>query len=295
MRTSRVALVTCAELPMLWPTEEPPELDPDSEVLLPALRELGVDAVSVPWTEPGVDWSGFDRAVIRSTWDYHERPEEFARWVRAAGEATDLRNPARTILWNLDKRYLQELEAHGVPVVPTIWLEPGESGSLPAALEERGWRDVVVKPSVDLGAFQLRRTDADDAEPVAAALDGVVMVQPFLPDLERSGELSLVFLGGSFSHAIVKRPSEGDFRVQPQYGGTASPCEPPAEAVEAAHRALSAAPDLPLYARVDLVRDLAGRFCVIELELIEPFLFLPQVPETIERAARVMAEGLPRR
>jgi hypothetical protein len=292
MRAPRVALVTCAELPALWPGKS---LDPDSEVLLPAMRDLGVDASPVVWTDPDVDWSGFDRAVIRSTWDYHERPEEFARWVRSAGEATDLRNSARTVLWNLDKRYLRELEVRGVPVVPTIWLEPGEAGGLPPALEERGWRDVIVKPSVDLGAFQLRRTTAADAEPAAAALDGVVMVQPFLPDLERNGELSLVFLGGSFSHAIVKRPSEGDFRVQPQYGGTAMPAEPPAEAVEAAHRALEAAPDPPLYARVDLVRDLEGRFCVIELELIEPFLFLPQVPEAIDRAARVMAEGLPRR
>jgi hypothetical protein len=293
MRAGRLALVTCAELPALWPGTRPPSLDPDSEVLLPALRDLGVDASVVPWTEPDVDWSLFDRAVIRSTWDYHEQPGEFARWVRSTAAATDLRNSARTVLWNLDKRYLRELEARGVPVVPTIWVAPGEAATLPAALRARGWEDVIVKPSVDLGAFNLKRTSAGDAQHAAAALDGLVMVQPFLPELERSGELSLVFLGGRFSHAIVKRPAEGDFRVQPQYGGTATPREPPAGAVEAARWALAAAPDPPLYGRVDLVRDLEDRWCVIELELIEPFLFLPQVPESIGRAARAMSDGLP--
>jgi hypothetical protein len=288
MRTIRIALVTCEELPVLWPTEDPPALDPDSEVLLPALRELGVDADSVPWTDEGVDWSGFGRALIRSTWDYHERPEEFARWVRATGEATDLRNPARTVLWNLDKRYLRELEARGVPVVPTIWLEPGEAGTLPDALDDRGWEDVIVKPSVDLGAYQLSRTTAAGAAPAAAALDGVVMVQPFLPDLERGGELSLVFLGGEFSHAIAKRPSAGDFRVQPQYGGSVATADAPPGWVALARAALECAPEPWLYARVDIVNGLDGRPCVIELELIEPLLFLSQSPGSADLLARAI-------
>lgn len=264
-------------------------MDPDSEVLLPALAELGVEAEVVAWSDPEVDWASFDRAVIRSTWDYHERSGAFADWIRAAAAATDLRNGAATVLWNLDKTYLRELDAAGVPVVPTIWLESGPR-DLSATLAERGWEDVVVKPSVDLGALNLVRTTADVAADAASRLSGTVMVQPFLPDLEREGELSLVFLGGAFSHAIVKRPAAGDFRVQPRYGGTAERVEPPTGAVEAAQRALALAPDPPLYARVDLVRDLEGRPCVIELELIEPFLFLPDVPEGLDRAARVMAE-----
>jgi len=281
----RVALATCAR---------PLVPDTDLEVLIPALERLDVEAVPVAWSDPETAWEAYDVVVLSSTWDYHTRLGEFRGWLRRVAAATRVENPPAVVEWNLDKRYLRELGDAGVPVIPTVWGEPEDPEPVLAGVRERGWEELVVKPRVDLGAHNLVRTRVDGAAVAIAGMPGPFMAQPFLPSLERRGELSLVFLGGELSHALVKRPASGDFRVQPQYGGTHEVVEPPAEAVEIGARAVGAVDASPsgtppLYARVDLVEGLDG-LCCIELELIEPLLFLTASPAAAERLARLIAD-----
>lgn len=259
----------------------------DDDLLREALGERGGEAVSVAWDEEGVDWGGFDLCLVRSTWDYHEKYEEFLGWTRHVATATALRNPAEVIAWNSDKTYLRELTEQGVRTVPTVWVERGADGELEAILAERGWDEAVVKPVVDLGAKNLQQVRRCEG---SAALEQVLgrhaaMVQPFLPSLEEQGETSLVFIAGEPSHTVRKRPAPGDFRVQSIWGGTTSPIEPEAEQVALAEQVLALLDEPPLYARVDLVEDLEGNPALIELELIEPNLYLSTDPTAATRLA----------
>jgi glutathione synthase/RimK-type ligase-like ATP-grasp enzyme len=286
MPSPRIAIATCAEHP---------DLKVDDDLLREAFRRRGCEAASVIWDEPGVDWSAFDLCLVRSTWDYHEKYDQFLDWARRVNSATTLRNPADVIAWNSDKTYLRELGERGVRTVPTAWLSRGGGADLETILADRGWEEAVVKPVVDLGAKNLRRVKVGGGE-AREALEAVLarhdaIVQPFLPSLEAEGELSLVYLDGELSHAIRKRPAAGDFRVQSIWGGTVARAEAEAAHLEVAECALAQLDAVPLYARVDLVTDLEGKPCLIELELIEPNLYLNTNPTAVERlAAAVTAE-----
>lgn len=205
---------------------------------------------------------------------------------------TRLWNPPDLVAWNSEKTYLRELEQAGVPTVPTVWFGSGDDTDLEALLDSRGWDEVVVKPAIDLGARNLKRVSGQ--RKVAAALAkalrrGEAMLQPFLPSLETTGELSLIYIEGTFAHAIRKLPAPGDFRVQGTWGGTATVEEPQPEELEIGAQALSQLPEPPLYARADLVEDPDGQPCLIELELIEPNLYLTENPATAELLAQAVA------
>ncbi len=275
----RIGIATCVH---------PPARDEDIDFLLPALRRRGAEAEAKPWSDPAVDWAGYDVVLISSTWDYDEQLDEFLAWSKRVGAATALRNPAATVAWNVDKRYLRELEAAGVATIPTIWTEPGQEEEIERTVAELGWGDVIIKPVVDLGARRLARVETPMVARILEALAAPGMAQPFLRPLQTEGELSLVFIGGELTHAVRKRPARGDFRVQPQYGGTVEPLEPPPDAVALAREALAAAPGEPLYARADLIRDGDGKLRLIELELIEPVLYLGFAPAAAERLARAL-------
>ena len=241
-----------------------PNLDSDDAPLLAALD--GEAEVRV-WSDPSVDWARYDAVLIRSVWDYFLRHDEFVRWVESV--PVPMWNPAETIVWNSEKTYLRELEAKGVPTIPTAW-----DGEVP-------WEDAIVKPTVAGGSLGLRR--ATRGEPIGED----ELAQPFLPEI-LEGELSLVFFDGEFSHAIRKTPKEGDIRVQPEHGGRVEHAEPTAEELEAAQVVLDAAGRDLLYARVDFVADRL----LIELEAIEPrFFFEYAGPGAAER----LAEALRRR
>jgi len=262
--------------------------DSDLDFLAPALRRRGVAVEAPAWTDRTVDWGGFDLVLVSSTWDYHRRLEGFRKWLAAVDAATTLRNRRPTIEWNLDKRYLRDLDAAGVPTIPTIWTEPGAEDEIEAAVAELGWGDIVLKPVVDLGAERLARVETRMVARILRSLDEPGMAQPFLPSVESEGELSLVFIDGEPTHCVRKRPAPGDFRVQPQYGASHERVEPPAEAITIGRRALGHAPGEPLYARVDLLSDAAGGLRVVELELIEPNLYLAANPEAANTLAAAM-------
>lgn len=285
MPAPRIAIATCAGYA---------DLEVDDDLLREALRERGAEAASVVWDEGDVDWEGFDLCLVRSTWDYHEKHGEFLAWTRRVEAATKLRNAADLVAWNSNKRYLRELAEQGVRTVPTVWVDRGSDAELEAILAEQGWDEAVVKPVVDLGAKNLRRVRRGEG---STALEDVLrrhdaMVQPFLPSLEEQGETSLVFIAGELSHAVQKRPAPGDFRVQSIWGGTAIPAQPEAPQVKLAEQVLNQLDEPPLYARVDLVSDLDGEPALIELELIEPNLYLATDPAAATRLANAVVAQL---
>lgn len=286
MNRPRIAIATCAAYP---------ELKGDDKLLREALAEQGCEARSLVWDDPGADWGAFDLCLVRSTWDYHDKHDEFLAWAQRVEGVSALCNPADLIAWNSDKTYLRELADGGVPIVPTIWVDRDSEAELARLVESEGSGEAVVKPAIDLGARNLRRVQAGE---ISAALEAVLqrspvaMVQPFLPSLESEGELSLIYIDGNFSHAVRKRPAPGDFRVQGIWGGTVEPAQPAPSEIDLAEQALSQLDEPPLYARADLVTGPEGAPCLIELELIEPNLYLAQHPAAAEALAAAVMRAL---
>jgi hypothetical protein len=246
--------------------------------------------VPAVWDDASVDWTAFEAIVIRTPWDYFERVAEFRAWLdaRIAGPVL-LCNAGDILRWNFDKRYLQDLEAKGVHLVPTICLQQGDRADVAALARARGWDDVVVKPSVSGGAWRTHRFLVEDAADYAEELDDILadrglLLQPFLPEIESAGELSLLFFDGEFSHAVCKRPAPGDYRVQFTFGGSDETVDVAPELIEQARACVLAAPSLPVYARVDGVIQ-EGRFLLMELEVFEPLMYLSRHPEAAGRFA----------
>jgi len=275
-------------------SREYPELDEDSVPLLDALRSRGLRCEPRVW-DSGFDPAGARMCLIRSTWDYDLRREEFLTWARKTSDSTVLLPSLETVAWNTDKRYLQDLEARGVAIVPTVWLAHGEP--LTEVMTARGWGRAVVKPAVAAGSRGLLRVEANEAAEAQPAADALlercaVLVQPFLASVESQGELSLLFADGELTHAVRKLARPGDFRVQPEYGGSFKLVEPGPSALSAAQTVLGALDETPPLARVDLVADEHGAPLLIELELIEPRLFLRAAPSSAARYAAAVAKRL---
>jgi len=298
----RIALVTAREaLP----------LDEDMPPLVEALLAAGAQVETPAWDDASVDWGRFDAAVLRSTWDYTDRLGEFLQWVDRCNAATRLFNPPEVLRWNLDKHYLLELAAAGVPVVPTRFVEPGEApaealsaflaGSLSTGRPE-AFDEFVAKPAIGAGsrdALRLSRADTARADAHLARLlqaGRSVMLQPYLRRVDEEGETALVHLAGRFSHAIRKAAL-----LQPDgqlVAGLFAPEKitartPGADEIETAARACAVVQHRdPLYVRVDLVRDGAGRPVVLELEMAEPSLFFGFAPGSAAVLARALLSRL---
>ena len=279
-----------------------PALTPDDRLLAAALAERGIETDAIPWSDPAVDWARYAAVVVRSCWDYHLRPDDFRAWVDALDAAgVRLVNPAPLLRWNADKRYLADLAARGVPIVPTHLAERGSRETLAAIAGRAGWDGLVVKPAVSASAHDTWRVagvpSADDERRFRALVArGRAIVQPFLPEVVALGEWSLLYFGGRFSHAVLKRARAGDFRVQAEFGGSAEPADPGAEVAAEGAAVLDAVRALvhgavPVYARVDGCVA-GGRFVLMELELIEPTLFLGAHPEAPGRCAGAIASVL---
>lgn len=251
----------------------------DDRLLQDALGKLGLSSRRVDWSDPGQDWSRFRCAVFRTTWDYFDRFDAFDAWLDRVQPLTRLCNPAATIRWNMDKHYLADLDAAGVAVVRTRFIERGTRVRLQDLLDEAGWDEAVVKPCVSGAARHTYRVDRNNAAALDATIGGLLaseafLLQPFERGIVEHGEDSLVMLDGRYSHAVRKRAKAGDFRVQDDHGGSVHACRPTAEQIALAERAIAACGRVPAYGRVDMVQVDAGRHAVMELELIEPELWL---------------------
>lgn len=246
----------------------------DDELAIEPLNLLGWSVDTISWRDAEVDWSLFDLVVLRTTWDYQKHPKEFIATLQRINSHTRLENSLDIVRWNLDKRYLRELDERGVRIVPTIWDAIYDEGSFNDWLAEFATDEIIIKPTVSATAqntFRLRRFDPELA---AVFKNSSFMVQPFLTTVVDEGEYSLFYFSGEFSHAILKAPKSGDFRVQEEHGGVITEFAPDDKLINAAGKALRAIDGDLLYARIDLVRDDAGEFALMELELIEPALYL---------------------
>ncbi|HSR40842.1 MAG TPA: hypothetical protein VLL48_01690 [Longimicrobiales bacterium] len=260
-------------------TEELDGFVVDDELAVEPLRALGWTVHHVPWRREEA-WDRFRIVVIRSPWDYQDDPDEFLRVLqRIDSSSARLENRLELVRWNLRKSYLRELEGAGVDVLPSRWEDGFGAGRISAYLEELDAEEVVVKPVVGANAdLTFRLSQASPRESLEAAeralADREVLVQPFAPGIVTEGEYSLFFFQGALSHGIVKKPAPGDFRVQEEHGGTIRKAAPEAGMIRCARRVFAAVGAVPLYARVDLVRREAGEFAVMEVELVEPSLYL---------------------
>jgi len=274
-----------------------PDLAPDDQLLAAALERAGIRATPAVWSDRSVDWPSFDAVVIRSCWDYHRRHGEFVAWLDALDASRrPVWNPTPMVRWNSDKRYLVDLARRGVATVPTLIVERGSLVRVPDVARAEGWTRFVVKPTVSASAYETHALELPLSASDRAAIERVVahsdaLVQPFLEEVTTDGELSLIFFDGVFSHAAIKRSRRGDFRVQTEHGGTVAPIDVASSIVAEAKRSLDAIGELPLYARVDGIGD-AESFRLMELELIEPNVFLAAADASADRFAAAIAGRL---
>lgn len=282
-----VVFATCDHQPLTTADDEP---------LAEALTALGYAVTPIPWTE--IDPYGVVEPlpiVLRSTWDYHRVPTMFAAWLAAlADSGRTVVNPPLVARRNIDKIYLRGLEEAGIPIPRTHWIDRPDAAALDQVLREEQWDAAVVKPRIGVtahGMFLVRSgVDLADTD-LAPARSSGALVQEFIPEIRERGEISLVYAGREFSHAVSKRAREGDFRVQKDFGGSVAQTTPSVDVLALASQVMSTVPADCAYARVDIVETNRGPL-LMELELIEPELYFSIVPGSAERMAREIAARL---
>ena len=251
-------------------------------LLVEPLNKLGWDVEEIPWNRNNVEWRQFDAVVIRSTWDYQNAPEVFLATLQTIESVTTLYNPVDICRWNLNKRYLQDLQTKGVPIVPTLWWNNLNEKSIESVFQTFATNRLVAKPLIGANADDTFVLKSENPETWNDAIrvfgNREVMIQPFIDSILTVGEYSLFYFGGQLSHAIVKRPADGDFRVQEEHGGIIRPISPPDDLVRVGGEAIKAIDRELLYARVDLVTLKSGQPALIEMELIEPSLYFEECP-----------------
>jgi hypothetical protein len=269
----KVALVTC---------QQPPEPDPDAPLVAAALATRGHTAQDVAWDAPEVDWSVFDVALLRSTWNYHHDRDAFLGWASRTARVTRLLNPLPTVVWNTHKFYLRDLASRGAAIFPTEFVPAGSRLGLALLLENRGWDAAVLKPAVSANAFATLLARRDNLEDGQAHLDRFtphrdMLVQRYMPTVVEPGERCLIWVDGEFSHAVRKHSLfDGSRAVWPE----GVPVEADRDEIAAARFVLDCLDlETPLYARIDLLRDESGIPRLMELELVEPSLFIATRPE----------------
>lgn len=244
----------------------PPLVDRSLAQITRALKPHGLALIPVPLTEA----KPVAPTLALLAWGYHLKPERWRKFLQAWPAEVPLLNSPALLEWNTDKHYLAELERAGVPIVPTHFVPLADDNALEAARTAFASETLIVKPRISAGAYRTAKVKPGNSAPNLAD----AMIQPFLPSVPEEGELSLIYFDGTLSHALRKRAADGDFRVQEEFGATNCPYAPDAEALAVAGAALAAAPQRPAYARADLVRLTDGRLALMELELIDPELFL---------------------
>lgn len=277
--------------------ERAPQLAPDDQLLIPALERAGIDAEPAVWSDDAVIWETFDGVVVRSCWDYHLRADEFHEWLdRLDASRLPVFNTVSTITWNANKRYLLDLASRGASTIETLVVPRGDVDQALLKLDAFARAKVVIKPAVSASGHETHALDLPLDRAAKATVQRVVeqsdtLIQPFADEVGRDGELSLVFIDGTFSHAAVKHAAADEFRVQVEHGGSVTPADAPQPIVDQAAAILAKAGDTPLYARVDgIIRD--GKFLLMELELIEPNLFFELNDGSADRFAQALARRL---
>ncbi|HTM98559.1 MAG TPA: hypothetical protein VL088_07450 [Pedobacter sp.] len=264
-----------------------PTAENEDDTLLRFLQAKGLKIEKVIWNDAQVNWSNYDLAILKSPWDYFNLIEDFYHWLRVLEEQkVKLLNPIATVRWNADKHYLKDITESGLPVVKCIFLEKDDEIELKDFFNILGVSTLIVKPAVSGGSKNTFKITRENVEVVHLQLKELLkeeafILQPFLKEIEEDGEWSFLFFGGKFSHALLKKAKSGDFRVQHSFGGTIHPQNPPSDLLDMAKKYVDQFSKDCLYARVDGVL-VNNEFQLMELELIEPFLFLETDPNSYE-------------
>ena len=267
----------------------------DDRLCYTDLATLGWEVTEIPWESPPPDWRAFDKVIIRSPWNYQDHPEAFLKLLESVEDAgVSLQNSLELVRWNLRKTYLRDLSGQGVPIVPTEWREQGNLEGLEKVFDQFDCGEIILKPVVGANSdhtFRLTRVNLSEkfAQLQESFGQRDFMVQPFLKDILSEGEFSLFFFNNVYSHAIAKIPRQGDFRVQEEFGGLICAVNPAKDLLDTATQIISSLKEKPLYGRVDLINDGSGQYRLMELELIEPSLYLRMHPEAGGNFARAIA------
>lgn len=269
----KIALVSCSSM-----SDYKTDIPNEDELLLSYLHKKGIAAEIVVWDDEHVNWEGYDIVINKSTWDYFNKPEQFRAWLKEMqAREINLYNSPETILWNMDKSYLKDLEKAGIPVISTIWLDKDTLIDLPVVMSQLRARDIIIKPRISGASKNTYKVTAQNVLEVQEKFSELIknedyMAQPFMPQI-MEGEYSFIFFNGAFSHAVVKAPHKDDFRVQHYFGGSITPYLPTDSIKEQAQKVADAFASDCLYARVDGLL-IEGVLHIIELEVIEPMLYL---------------------
>lgn len=269
----------------------------EERLLLDALQQVGLSAKCVGWDDADFDWNSTRAVVIRETWDYFHKIDEYRSWLELVNDASRLVNPYDTLVWNLDKFYLRDLNEEGVNIPETIFLEKGDQRFLADLQTETGWAELIIKPAVAGAARDTYRINVDDISAHESIFRKLVdeermLFQQFQPDVVKNGEKTLVLMDGEYTHGILKMAKKGDFRVQDDHGGTVHSYEASEKEIAFAKQTLAKVRPLPLYARVDIITDVNGNLALQELELIEPELWFRFNPESARKMARAIKKSL---
>lgn len=281
----KIALATCAELPG-WEVDDQP--------LIASLQSKGATVAFPIWNDAHVDWEQFDITVIRTTWDYHLKKNEFVAWCNSVPR---LFNNAAIVSWNTHKSYLRELSKQGVAIAPTVWIDTGEKIDAGRTMEQFKTDRGFIKPQVGACASDTLRFTLDNVKEAQVFLDSQLhqdmMMQPYIASVETEGELSAIFIDGTLSHGVQKIPVAGDYRVQDDFGASDMPYTFTKSEVREMNKTLLAVPDNAslLYARFDYLRSDEGTLLLNELELVEPSLFFRHS----EESASLLADAIIKR
>jgi len=287
----RIAFLTCAELRPGQPGRGPEGREHDLQMaaLHHAASQRDIRLDEVIWDDPAIHWGEYEAALVGTTWDYPQKRDRFFKTLAQIDAHTALLNPLALMQWNLDKVYLADLAKKGVPSIPTVWADAAVAEAILPAFGALQADEIVIKPRIGANAWRQARLKRGEVLPTLKDLPPeACFIQPFLPGIARYGEISMLYYNGRFSHAARKIPGDGDYRVQSGYGGREIDHQPDASEHTVAEAAIAALPQLPLYARIDLVRDAQNQPVIMEVELIEPYHY----PEQGKGFAAPLLDGL---
>ncbi|PCI93532.1 MAG: hypothetical protein COB15_16280 [Flavobacteriales bacterium] len=265
----------------------------EDELISKELEAKGLKVFRINWDNPDFDWSSTKYVLFRAIWDYFDRFPEFSKWLDSVSQQTKLINPAEQIVWNMDKHYLNDLEDAGINIVKTNFIEIGDTRTLKQAIVDSGWEHVILKPAVSGGArhtYKIKPGESNQHETIFAALIAkeAMLIQPFLHNIMKKGEVSFMVFGGKYSHAVLKKAKAGDFRVQDDHGGTVHPYKASPEEIKFVQNVMAKCKTMPVYGRVDVTWDNDDNLALVELEIIEPELWFRKS----ESSSKMLAEAV---
>lgn len=284
--------------------EHPEEVDDyiqniltEDNLLKEALENLGLTVLRKDWADPRFDWSSTRSIIFRTTWDYFDRSTEFKAWLQEVEQKVFSFNPFSIIKWNMDKWYLKDLKEKGVRIVETQYIRRGEQKSLHQIVEEIGWKEIILKPTIAGTArhtYRINPSTIQDHESIFSELiaNEDLMIQPFQNMIIEKGEVSHIVIGGEYTHSVLKKTKKGDFRVQDDFGGSLHEYQASKEEIEFSEGVLKEIHPLPAYARVDVMWNNEGELAVSEVELIEPELWFRRNKAAANKLAAVINEQI---